>query len=249
MAQKNLFDFVKQIVTKGPATGPIGRAPSGGGAVPPPSLGRPPEQDAQNPASIARIGRSNDGRELIMTQGFGTFLVDREAPTICYYHHGTVAEIPTIELESLVEALMSKRIVAPYERQYVDLLNVAVHELELRQQGQVTAIAPPAPKAPGASSYRADDKQNPATIMRVGRSHQGAELVMTLGLGTFVLHREVPTLRYFDRGREWDIPDLELTLLVESLMAKQDVEAHRYTYIDLLNVASYVAEQRRGGQA
>ncbi|MNS51456.1 hypothetical protein D3C72_841310 [compost metagenome] len=81
--------------------------------------------------------------------------------------------------------------------------------------------------------------------MRVGRSRDGAELIMTLGLGTFVVHRDEPTIKYFDRGREWDVPVLELQLLIDSLMAKQDMKEHRYAYIDLLNVATFLIEKRR----
>lgn len=247
MSQKNLFDVVKQMVKRPPEpmAGPgVPARPAGAPFVPPP----PPAQDDNiNPATITRVGRTNDGRELLMTSGYGTFLVDREAPTICYYNRGAVSEVPSIELESLIEALMSKRQTTPYERQYVDLLNVATYEVELRATGRASAVPPPPLRGAAAGPPRFDDRTNPATITRVGRSHNGAELVMTLGLGTFVVHRDAPMLRYFDRGREWDIPDLELQLLIESLMAKADMGEHRYTYVDLLNVATFVQEQRQRG--
>lgn len=251
MSDKNLFEFVKGML--------------GGGQTPPPAPAAPRKQpyrydapptvpvdpDAHNPATIMRIGKSNDGRELVMTMGFGTFLVDRESPTICYYHQGGVAEIPTVELQNLADALFDKRNVGKYAANYVDLLNVVSHELEMRKQRQgmpTPAAAPrPLPKkgARASAPPPGADQANPATIMRVGKSRAGAELVMTLGLGTFVVHRDVPDIKYFDRGREWDVPDMELQLLVDSLMAKENTKEHRYAYIDLLNVATFVIEQRR----
>lgn len=246
MSDKNLFEFVKGILKN---TEP--------GAVQPqrprprrlPAL-QGPDPDAQNPATIVRIGRSTDGRELIMTRGMGTFLVDREAPSIAYYQRGQVIEVPTAELQNLYMALMHKRDVGENALHYVDLLNVTSFEIEARRSGRarqpVRPLAPPVPARPREAMPSVPDGENPATITRVGRSANGAELVMTLGLGTFVVHRDQLTLRYFDRGREWDVPDLELKLLIDSLMAKQAMDENRFAYIDLLNVASFVLEQRRG---
>ena len=251
MTDKNLFEFVKGLLKTPPdsAKKPIPRPTAGRTELPVTS--KPPDSDSQNPATITRIGKSNDGRELIMTLAFGTFLVDRETPTIGYYNHGAVAEVPTVELQNLLDALQSKRNVGPFALHYVDLLNVVTHELEVRAQrrGSATPVAPPprpavTPRPQPAPSAGAD-AENPATIVRVGRSHHGAELIMTLGLGTFIVHREAPNLRYFDRGREWDVPDMELQVLVDSLMAKETMEEHRYAYIDLLNVASFMVERRR----
>jgi hypothetical protein len=252
MPEKNLFEFVKGMLTGGPTPPPAPAAPR----REPFRYEGPAQQvdrDAHNPATITRVGKSNDGRELVMTLGFGTFLVDRESPTICYYQQGAVAEVPTVELQNLSDALLDKRNVGAFALNYVDLLNVVSHELEVRKNRQGTptpAAAPrPLPKRgvrPSAPPPGAD-QANPATIVRVGKSRAGAELVMTLGLGTFVVHRDVPDIKYFDRGREWEVPDMELQLLVDSLMAKENTKEHRYAYIDLLNVASFVIERRRQG--
>ena len=99
MTEKNLFEFVKGMLKGGPApaeAAPQPRRTGGGYHYDGPV--RQADPDAQNPATITRIGRSNDGRELVMTLGFGTFLVDREAPTIGYYNQGVVGEVPTVEL-------------------------------------------------------------------------------------------------------------------------------------------------------
>jgi hypothetical protein len=159
--------------------------------------------------------------------------------------------VPTVELQSLVTQLHRKVNVKDFPHHYVDLLNVASHEVEARGNRQRGASPPPRPQAPPPPVKKpprqapaVPDHENPATIARVGRSKDGAELVMTLGLGTFVVHRENVTIRYFDRGREWDVPDMELQLLIDSLMAKQDMAEHRYAYIDLLNVATFVRENR-----
>jgi hypothetical protein len=250
VTEKNLFEFVKGMLKGGPAPAEAPPPPRRTGGYHYDGPARPADPDAQNPATITRIGRSNDGRELVMTLGFGTFLVDREAPTIAYYNQGAVGEVPTVELENLADALLAKRNVGAFALNYVDMLNVVTHELELRKQrrGAPTPVAPPPrpkaiPRRPAAPGP--DDQANPATIVRVGRSRDGAELVMTLGLGTFVVHRDEPTIKYFDRGREWDVPVLELQLLIDSLMAKQDMKEHRYAYIDLLNVATFLIEKRR----
>lgn len=254
MSDKNLFEFVKGILKTEPepparATRPrpAPKAPQPP-TVPPP---RPADKDAENPATILRVGRSNDGRDLIMTQGLGIFLVDREAPTICYFDRGIVQPVPTVELKAMVDALMTKRAVGEHALHYVDLLNVATHELEVRQGRRggglgLGSLAPlPPPKRPVPRGPAVPDAENPATIVRVGRSHHGADLIMTLGLGTFVVDRERVTLRYFDRGREWDVPEGELKGLIEALMTKEDMAEHRYAYIDLLNVATFVQQQRR----
>jgi hypothetical protein len=215
------------------------------------------DPDDQNPATVVRIGKSTDGRELIMTLGLGTFLVDRETPTICYYQHGTVELVPTVELRHIFDCLMDKRNVGDYALQYVDLLNVAVHELEMRSKRQKASggkvLPPPAkptppPRKPVQKPVqvpRWPDAENPATITRVGRSNNGGELIMTLGLGTFVLHREKPDLKYFDRGREWDVQDPDLKLLIDALMAKQEMKEFQYAYVDLLNVASFLQDRRK----
>ncbi|HEY9722129.1 MAG TPA: hypothetical protein V6D47_08950 [Oscillatoriaceae cyanobacterium] len=245
MSDKNLFEFVKGILKStepGAAQAPRPR-PRRLPAV------QGPDPDAQNPATIVRIGRSTDGRELIMTQGMGTFLVDRETPSICYYQRGQLLDVPTPELQNLYMALMHKRQVDDHALHYVDLLNVTSFEIETRRSGRarmpVKPLAP-TPLKPREAAPGVPDGENPATITRVGRSANGAELVMTLGLGTFVVHRDQLTLRYYDRGREWDVPDLELKLLIDSLMAKQAMQENRFAYIDLLNVANFVLEQRRG---
>lgn len=254
MSDKNLFEFVKGILKTDAApparTAPPPKAPPRQ-APPPAPMPRPQPRDDENPATIVRVGRSNDGRDLLMTQGFGIFLVDREAPTICYFDKGVVQPVPTLELKALVDALMAKRAVGPHALHYVDLLNVATHELESRQGRRpgglgLGSLAPlPPPKRPLPPGPAVPDAENPATIVRVGRSHHGADLVMTLGLGTFVVDRERVTLRYFDRGREWDVPESELATLIEALMAKEEMAEHRYAYIDLLNVATFVQQQKR----
>jgi hypothetical protein len=256
MSDKNLFEFVKGVLKKGPTheePGPRQPGPRQGPVLPA-RQPKQPDPDDQNPATIERIGRSTDGRELIMTRGFGIFLVDREAPTICYYNRGAVAPVPIADLQGLYQALMMKRNVGEFAAHYVDLLNVAFHEIDVRRKtknprGKPVPPPPPPPKKP-PSALRANmpDAENPATIMRVGRSQNGGELVMTLGLGTFVVHRDEMTLRYFDRGREWEVPDLELQLLIDSLMAKEDMKAHQFTYIDLLNVATFVQEKRQASR-
>lgn len=260
MAKNNLFDFVKGIFGGGPApqaAEPRRRAPaaSRGAAAMAPAAGRGVDPDQMNPATITHVGRSPDGRELIMTLGLGSFLVDRETPTICYFRHGNVAEIPTVELRHLFGCLMEKRNPGEFALSYVDLLNVASFELQARSgrlkraaAGAAQAAAPkPLPRKPVARSSAPQwpDQENPGTITRVGRSQGGAELVMTLGLGTFVLYRDPPNVKYFDRGREWDVLDGELQVLVEALMAKQDMKEHQYTYVDLLNVATYVRDNRK----
>lgn len=249
MSDKNLFEFVKGMLKGGPSGPAQPPAPRRAGPYRYEAPSREQDPDAHNPATIMRIGRSNDGRELVMTLGFGTFLVDREAPTICYYTQGAVSDVPTVELENLRDGLLDKRNVGAHALNYVDLLNVVSHELEARKtrRGAPTPVVAPrqGPRARQGPPASPDDQTNPATIVRVGRSRDGADLVMTLGLGTFVVHRDVPNIRYFDRGREWDVPDMELQLLVDSLMAKQDMREHRYAYIDLLNVAAFVFERRR----
>jgi hypothetical protein len=253
MSEKNLFEFVKGMLKGGPTSEPAPMAPR----KQPYRYEAPPtsqvDPDQHNPATITRIGKSNDGRELVMTLGFGTFLVDRETPTICYYHQGGVGEIPTPELQNLSDALFDKRAVGKYAANYVDLLNVVSHEIEVRKERRGLPSPAAAPRPLPKKGVRASapppgaDQANPATILRVGKSRAGAELVMTLGLGTFVVHRDVPDIKYFDRGREWEVPDMELQLLVDSLMAKENTKEHRYAYIDLLNVASFVIERRRQG--
>ncbi|MDB5101816.1 MAG: hypothetical protein JWM80_6237 [Cyanobacteria bacterium RYN_339] len=259
MAQNNLFEFVKGMLGGGgqPAPAMPRRSPGGGG----PRYEAPPlrqaDPDDTNPATIVRIGKSTDGRELIMTLGLGTFLVDRETPTICYYQQGAVALVPTMELRHLCDCLMDKRNVAAYALQYVDLLNVATYEIESRSKRRTagnsrTPTPPPKPQPPPrklvarpVQQARWPDAENPATITRVGRSNNGGELIMTLGLGTFVLHREKPDLKYFDRGREWDIQEADLRLLVDALMAKQEMKEFQYAYVDLLNVASFLQDRRK----
>jgi hypothetical protein len=245
MAENTLFERVKGMLGKPQppqrAPGKPPRRPAG------PSLPRPIDDEA-NPSSIQRIGRSVDGRELVMTLGFGTYLVDREAPTICYYNRGALAVIPTQELQNLQNALMAKRNVGSFGMHYVDLLNVATYELESRHSGhwkppdmrQLAGDRPPVPRRSNIP-----DKENPSGITRVGRSVEGSELIMTLGLGTFIVSREVPNLRYYDRGREWDIPQAELAALIEQLLVKEDLGEFKYAYVDLLNVATYVFESRR----
>jgi hypothetical protein len=257
MAQNNLFEFVKGILGGGAQPAPVmPRRPSGGPRYEAPPL-RQADPDDTNPATIVRIGKSTDGRELIMTLGLGTFLVDRETPTICYYQQGAVALVPTMELRHLCDCLMDKRNVGNYALQYVDLLNVATFEMESRSKRRTAAggrapTPPPKPTPPPRKAVarpvqqtRWPDAENPATITRVGRSNNGGELIMTLGLGTFVLHREKPDLKYFDRGREWDIQDPDLKLLVEALMSKQDMKEFQYAYVDLLNVATFLQERRK----
>jgi hypothetical protein len=260
MEQKNLFEFVKGILGGAARSAPVvqRRAPGAPRYEPPPA--RKLDPDDQNPATIVRIGKSTDGRELIMTLGLGTFLVDRETPTICYYQHGQVAVVPTVELRHLYDSLIEKRNVGEFALQYVDLLNVSTFEYDARTKkkgmsGPKTtpnAVAPkPPPRRPVASpvqSTRWPDSENPATITRVGRSNNGGELIMTLGLGTFVLHREAPDLKYYDRGREWDIQAQDLKLLLDALMAKQDMKEFQYTYVDLLNVATFLQDRRRSRQ-
>ena len=259
MAKNNLFDFVKGIfggAAQAPqAAEPRRRAPGRGPAVMPQASGRAVDPDQMNPATITHVGRAPDGRELIMTLGLGSFLVDRELPTICYFRQGNVAEIPTVELRHLFGCLMEKRNPGEFALSYVDLLNVASFELQARSgrlkrasAGAGQAAKPqPLPRKPvaRASTPQWPDQENPGTITRVGRSQGGAELVMTLGLGTFVLYRDPPNVKYFDRGREWDVPEGELQVLVEALMAKQDMKEHQYTYVDLLNVATYVRDNRK----
>jgi hypothetical protein len=211
-----------------------------------------------NPATITHVGRAPDGRELVMTLGLGSFLMDREIPTICYFRQGNVAEIPTVELRHLFGCLMEKRSVGEHALSYVDLLNVTSFELQARSGrvkrapaaggGENSGAPKPLPRKappqrPAASQW--PDAENPATITRVGRSQNGAELVMTLGLGTFVLYRDPPGLMYFDRGREWDVPEGEVRVLIDALMAKQDMKEHQCTYVDLLNVATYVRDNRK----
>ncbi|MEB3330199.1 MAG: hypothetical protein VKQ33_13290, partial [Candidatus Sericytochromatia bacterium] len=174
----------------------------------------------------------------------------REGPTICYFMQGNVAEIPTVELRHLFGCLMEKRHFGDQQASYVDLLNVASFELQARSGrlkrhgGGRPAGAQPLPRLPRAQATHAPwpDAENPATITRVGRSAGGNELVMTLGLGTFVVYREPPGLRYFDRGREWDVPMGEIHVLIEALVAKQDTVDHQSSYADLLNVATAVRQ-------
>lgn len=262
MAATSIFDAVKGFLSGGRGvSGPNpNRSPRRGGGhfyLPPPP---PPDPDALNPASIVRVGRSTDDRELIMTLGFGAFLLDREAPSICAYQNGGVALVPTPTLQELVAHLMEKKMVGAYANQYIDLLNVANHELAQREARRRASggrpSPPPPPKAPpraplkpGKGQALWPDEENPATILRVGRSAQGGELIMTLGLGTFVLHREPPNLMAFDRGREWEVGPGDLRLLVEALMAKQNTGEHAYTYVDLLNVAMMLQERKRAPQA
>lgn len=253
MSQKTLFDFVKGFLGGGGAPAPsMPRQPRGPRYEPPPPRAHDP--DNHNPATIVRVGKSTDGRELVMTLGLGTFLVDREQPTLCYYQHGQVGLVPTIELRHLCECLMDKRNVGGFATQYVDLLNVAAYEFEQRMRGtRGQRQAPPAaPKAPPRKPVarpvqvpRWPDAENPATITRVGRSANGGELIMTLGMGTYVLHRDPPDLRYFDRGREWEIQEQDLRMLIDALNVKQDMKEHQYTYVDLLNIAMMVQERRR----
>lgn len=252
MGDKNLFDFVKGFLGGGgQPVQPVARQPRGARYEPPPP--RKQDPDDFNPATIVRIGKSTDGRELIMTLGLGTFLVDRESPTICYYQHGAVALVPTVELRHLCQCLLEKRNMGEFSAQYVDLLNVGTFELEVRgKRGRSGAQAVAAPKPPPRKTVakpvqipRWPDHENPATITRVGRSNNGGELIMTLGLGTFLLHRDKPDLKYFDRGREWEIQPQDLKMLVDALMVKQDMKEHQYTYVDFLNVATLLQERRR----
>ena len=46
-------------------------------------------------------------------------------------------------------------------------------------------------------------------------------------------------------GREWDVQDPDLKLLVEALMAKQDMKEYQYAYVDLLNVATFLQDRRK----
>ncbi|MEB3223697.1 MAG: hypothetical protein VKS61_16605 [Candidatus Sericytochromatia bacterium] len=217
--------------------------------VPPPPRNADP--DAMNPATITHVGRVPDGRELVRTLGLGSYLVDREVPTICYFIQGNVAEIPTVELRHLFGCLMEKRQFGDHATSYVDLLNVASYELQARSGrlkrqsvGPRPGAAQPLPRQQMVRAAHAPwpDMENPATITRVGRSAGGAELVMTLGLGTFVVYREPPALRYFDRGREWEVPLGEIQVLIEALLAKQDTAEHQASYVDLLNVATAVRQ-------
>lgn len=258
MTDKNLFEFVKGILGAPQAPAQPVR-PNGPRPNLPARAPKQPDPDATNPATILRVGRSNDGRDLIMTLGFGTFLVDRETPTICFFNRGEVKVVPTPDLQSLYEFLMAKRGVGEFAAHYVDLLNVAVHEMEARklkkkqaapgQKVKITAPPPP-PMKPRNTDPAAlmPDAENPATILRVGKSHNDAELVMTLGLGTFVVHREEVSIRYYDRGREWDVPDVELQVLIDALMAKREMKEYQFTYIDLLNVATFVQQKRRSSR-
>lgn len=221
---------------------------------PPPVLAsRPPDPETLNPANITHVGRTSDQRDLIRTQGLGSFLVDRETPTICYFLQGQVAEIPTVELRHLFACLMEKRDFEAFSPHYVDLLNVASFELQARS-GKIQRATPgpkgrpapakPLPRTPLNRNAQPHwpDPENPATITRVGRSAADTELIMTLGLGTFVVYRDPARLRYFDRGREWDVPPGELQILIEALQAKQDTNLHQASYLDLLNVAMTMQE-------
>jgi hypothetical protein len=253
MAEKNLLRQVMGLFGVGsePAQAPPERRRP---AVPVSSFVPPPprnvDPDAMNPATITHVGRVPDGRELVRTLGLGSYLIDRETPTICYFIQGNVAEIPTVELRHLFGCLMEKRHFGDHATSYVDLLNVASFELQARS-GRLKRHgdgrpggAQPLPRQPRARALHAPwpDAENPATITRVGRSAGGNELVMTLGLGTFVVYREPPTLRYFDRGREWDVPMGEIQVLIEALLAKQDTMEHQSSYVDLLNVATAVRQ-------
>lgn len=254
--QKNLFSFVKGLL-RSPA-GAAASAAAAGPARRPARVTPPPRRvketenpDNLNPSTIVRVGKTNDGRDLVMTLGLGTFVLDREAPSIGYYHQGQVLMVPTSELARAQGELFAKQNVGAYAAQYVDLLNVVTYELEARtattprtrlaakSPAPVTAAMPPsAPPSPGS------DKDNPATITRVGRSHHGGTLVMTQGLGTFLLHRESGEVRYFNQGQEWEVPETELQLLLDALMGKQVMNEHRYAYIDLLNAATLTLEKR-----
>lgn len=262
MAKNNLFDFVKGMFGGG-GEAPVPQSARPYPARPPGAVSqmpvpRGPDPDLMNPATITHVGRAPDGRELIMTLGLGSFLVDREIPSICYFRQGNVAEIPTVELRHVFGCLMEKRNVGELALSYVDLLNVASFELQARSGrlkrgpaaggGQAAGAPKPLPKKPPMARTAASqwpDSENPATITRVGRSQNGSELVMTLGLGTFVLYRDPPDLKYFDRGREWDVPEGEIRVLIDALMGKQDMKEHQYTYVDLLNVATYVRDNRK----
>lgn len=254
---QKLFSFVKGLLgsSSGAASagGPSGGAPPRRGRVtPPPRRVKETENpDSHNPATIVRVGKTNDGRDLVMTLGLGTFVLDREAPSIGYYHQGQVLEVPTSELARAQGELFGKQNVGSHAAHYVDLLNVVSYELEARTAGAVKsrlAAKAPAPVAATMPTAGAGamppDKDNPATITRVGRSHHGSTLVMTQGLGTFLLHRESGEVRYFNQGQEWEVPEVELQLLLDALMAKQGMDAHRYTYIDLLNAATLTLERR-----
>lgn len=250
MPGRNVLSYVMGLLGQRP-TQPAGPVPRRiARQIAPPVLpARPADPDAMNPATITHVGRAPDGRDLIRTQGLGSYLVDRETPTICYFLQGNVAEIPTVELRHLFACLMEKRDFIDFTPHYVDLLNVASFELQARS-GRLQRATPvpkgrpapakPLPRIPVARHSQAmwPDAENPATITRIGRSQGGAELVMTLGLGTFVVYRDPARLRYFDRGREWDVPAGELRILIEALHAKQDTAAYQASYVDLLNVAT-----------
>lgn len=252
MPGRNVLSYMMGLFGRGQgqaqAASPAPRR-AGRSTLPPVLASRPADPDAMNPATITHVGRAPDGRDLVRTQGLGSYLVDRETPTICYFLQGNVAEIPTVELRHLFACLMEKRDFHDFTPHYVDLLNVASFELQARS-GRIQrptsgpkgrpAPAKPLPRTPVARHSQAmwPDAENPATITRVGRSQGGAELVMTLGLGTFVVYRDPARLRYFDRGREWDVPAGELRILVEALHAKQDTASYQASYVDLLNVAT-----------
>lgn len=256
--RRSVFNYVKGLFGGEPSRLPSSgrRPPVAPRPIPAASLTpKPTDPDALNPATITHVGRVPDGRELVRTLGLGSYLVDRELPTICYFLQGHVAEIPTAELRHLFTCLMEKRHFDEFRVQYVDLLNAASFELQARS-GRIKrpsesskgkpGAAKPLPRRPmgGAALPAWPDAENPATITRVGRFQGDAELIMTLGLGTFVVHREPPRLRYFDRGREWEVPPHEVNVLIDSLQAKLDTAAHQASYDDLLQVAKILQQQR-----
>lgn len=261
MANRNLFSVMKGMFGAKPTQPAVAeaprRAPRGPAPVMAPPSHRGPDPDLMNPATITHTGRAPDGREMIMTMSLGSFLLDREMPSICYFRNGNVAEIPTIELRHLFGCLMEKRHIGDFALHYVDLLNVASFELQARSgrlkrapaagAGSAATKPQPLPRKPMARSSMPawPDAENPATITRVGRFQGGSELVMTLGLGTFVMYRDPANLKYFDRGREWDVPDGEIGVLIDALTSKQDMKEHAYTYSELLSIATVMRESRR----
>jgi hypothetical protein len=44
------------------------------------------------------------------------------------------------------------------------------------------------------------------------------------------------------------VPDVELQVLIDALMAKREMKDFQFTYIDLLNVATFVQQKRRSAR-
>jgi hypothetical protein len=213
-----------------------------------------PDPDEHNPATIVKVGSATDGRTLVMTLGLGAFLLDAEAPTICYFRGGNVAQIPTRELQHTISCLMAKRSVQGFEQAYIDLMAVVGFEMLARSghirrtEGEGSKAPPkpkPIPKRPPIRSQRSrwPDAENPATIVRVGRLRAENDLVMTLGLGTFVLCEAPLRLRYFDRGREWDVPLKEQRFLKEALAVKDQQGEFQTIYEKLNDILTRLSEE------